>query len=34
MLEVVIDLFNKKGDKNLDIPRPPSECPAPPKISP
>ncbi|CAL4068042.1 unnamed protein product, partial [Meganyctiphanes norvegica] len=34
MLDTVIEVFNKKGSPELDIPQPPSECPVPPKIKP
>ena len=33
VLDIIIDVFNKKGDPALDIPAPASECPVPPKIT-
>ncbi|KAK7494172.1 hypothetical protein BaRGS_00014645 [Batillaria attramentaria] len=34
VLDVIIELFNNKGNASLDIPPPASECPSPPKITP
>ncbi|XP_074661835.1 DNA-directed RNA polymerase, mitochondrial-like [Tubulanus polymorphus] len=33
VLDIIINVFNNKGSKDLDIARPPSECPSPPIIT-
>ena len=33
VLDIIIDVFNNKGDPSLDIPPPASECPLPPRIT-
>ena len=32
ILDCIIDVFNSGGDMHLDVPRPASSCPEPPKI--
>jgi len=34
VLDTVITVFNRKGDEDLGVPPPPSECPLPPQILP
>ncbi|XP_070207362.1 DNA-directed RNA polymerase, mitochondrial-like [Littorina saxatilis] len=33
VLDIIIDMFNNKGNASLDVPPPASECPPPPKIT-